>query len=88
MTTLPPPGVIPAKEDSIEKKAYSIAEALKEFMPVVSDRNRLGFMIYKYLTGKGDAPSVMVPSGKFTLKGITVKEFISLLEKELTKKND
>ncbi|MCK6603759.1 MAG: hypothetical protein HUU43_03780 [Ignavibacteriaceae bacterium] len=86
MTTLPAPGVIPAKEDSIEKKAYSIAEALKDFMPVANDRNRLGFMIYKYLTGKGDAPEIMVPSGKFSLKGITVKEFVKLLEKELRNK--
>ncbi len=83
MTTLPPPGVIPAKEDSIEKKAYTIADAFKEYMPVTNDRNRLGFMIYKYLTGQGDAPQIMVPSGKFTLKGISEKEMIKLLEKEL-----
>ena len=83
MTTLPPPGVNPATENSIEKKVYGIVEKFKEHLPVVNDRYRLGFTLYKYVTGEGDPPEVLVKSTKIRLEGISEAEFAKKLSEEL-----
>jgi len=74
MTTLPPPAVEPAPENSLEKKVYNIVENLSEFIPVMNDRNRLAFSLFKFLQGEGDKPEILVKSTKIKLTGITQKE--------------
>lgn len=84
MTTLPPPAVNPAPEDSIEKQVYSIVEKYKDHLPVVNDRYRLGFTLFKYVMGEGDPPEVLVKSTKIKLEGISKEEFAKKLTEELT----
>ncbi|MCF6269040.1 MAG: hypothetical protein L3J41_04970 [Melioribacteraceae bacterium] len=65
-------------ESSIEKKTYSLVESLKEFIPIENDRNRLGYGLFKYLNGEGDAPSVLLKSAKIGIDGI---EYSDLAQK-------
>jgi hypothetical protein len=83
MTTLPPPGVNPASDQSIEKKVYAIVDKFKEHLPVVNDRYRLGFTLYKFVKGEGDPPEVLVKSTKIKLEGISEAEFAKKLSEEL-----
>ena len=85
MSTLPPPAVNPAPENSIEKKVYAIVDKYKEHLPVVNDRYRLGFTLFKYVTGEGDPPEVLVKSTKIKLEGISEEEFAKRLAEELKK---
>jgi hypothetical protein len=83
MTTLPPPGVNPAPEHSIEKKVYDIVDKFKDNLPVLNDRYRLGFTLYKFVKGEGDPPEVLVKSTKIKLEGISEAEFAKKLAEEL-----
>ena len=83
MTTLPPPSTNEFPEGSLEKKAYNIVEKYSEHIPIMNDRNRLGFNLYRYLTGEGDPPQVSVKSSKLKLVGITEKELAEKLSKDL-----
>lgn len=83
MTTLPPPGVNPAPEQSIEKKVYDIVDKFKDHLPLVNDRYRLGFTLYKFVKGEGDPPEVLVKSTKIKLEGISEAEFAKKLAEEL-----
>ena len=85
MTTLPPPGVNPASDQSIEKKVYAIVDKFKEHLPVVNDRYRLGFTLFKFVKGEGDPPEVLVKSTKIKLEGISEAEFAKKLSEELKK---
>lgn len=84
MTTLPPPKVNPAPQQSIEKKVYDIVDKFKDHLPVVNDRYRLGFTLFKYVTGEGDPPEVLVKSTKIKLEGISEAEFAKKLAEELS----
>ena len=83
MTTLPPPSVTPTPEQSIEKKVYDIVDKFKDHLPVVNDRYRLGFTLYKYMTGEGDAPEILVKSTKIKVQGISLEELAKKLTEEL-----
>lgn len=83
MSTLPPPSVNPAPEQSIEKKVYAIVDKFKDHLPVVNDRYRLGFTLYKFVKGEGDPPEVLVKSTKIKLVGISEAEFANKLAEEL-----
>ncbi len=83
MTTLPPPGVIKSSGDSLEKKVYDIVEKYKENLPIMNDRNRLGFCLYKYVKGEGDAPETLVKTAKLSVKGITPEELGHKLSKDI-----
>lgn len=83
MTTLPPPGVNPAPEQSIEKKVYDIVDKFRDHLPVVNDRYRLGFTLFKFVKGEGDPPEVLVKSTKIKLEGISEAEFAKKLAEEL-----
>ncbi len=85
MTTLPPPGVSPVSESSIEKKVYDIVNKFNDYLPVVNDRYRLGFTLYKFVKGEGDPPEVLVKSTKIKLEGISEAEFAKKLSEELKK---
>lgn len=83
MTSLPPAPVKPYPENSIEKKAYGIAESLGEYLPVMSDRNRLGFNLYRHLKGEGDDIQTIVLTNKFTIEKISKEDLIALIEQKV-----
>ena len=90
MTTLPPAGVKKFPEDSLENKVYSIVESFKDNIPVMNDRYRLGYNLYKLVTGEGDPPEVIVKNSKLHLENITEAELAKKLSeklKDLTGKN-
>lgn len=83
MTTLAAPLVKKYPENSVERKAYDIAEKFKDNLPIMNDRNRLGFNLYRYLKGEGDTPEVIVKTARFTLNGITKEELVKKLNEEI-----
>lgn len=85
MTTLPPPKVKQFPDDSLEKKVYNIIESFKDFLPVMNDRNRLAFSLYKYLKGEGDAPLMAVKTNKLKIVGLTEEELAKRIDEELKK---
>lgn len=85
MSTLPPAGVKPFPEDSIEKKVYNLVDKFAEYLPVASDRNRLSFNLYKYVIGEGDAPSVLVKTTKVKIEGIAPEGLAEKLNTEIEK---
>lgn len=85
MTTLPPPIVKKFSDDSIEKKVYGIVETLNNYLPVMNDRNRLGFALYKYVKGEGDDPEILVKSMKLKVEGISLEEIAQLIKTEIEK---
>jgi len=85
MTTLPPPKVRPFPDDSLEKKVYNIIESFKENLPVMNDRNRLAFSLFKYLKGEGDEPLVSIKTNKLKIEGLNAEELAKKIEEELNK---
>lgn len=85
MTTLPSPGTNQFPDDSVEKQVYNIVDGLKEYLPIMNDRNRLGFCLYKYMKGEGDSPEVIVKTNKLIVEGITPEELASKISNELDK---
>lgn len=85
MSTLPPPSVKKSSGDSLESKVYTIVESLKEYIPVMNDRNRLGFGLYKFMKGEGDKPEILVRTSKLNIKSITLDELADKLSVELSK---
>ncbi len=85
MTTLPSPGTNKFSDDSVEKQVYNIVDGLKEYLPIMNDRNRLGFCLYKHMQGEGDSPEVIVRTNKLVLEGITPEELASKISTELDK---
>ncbi len=83
MTSLPSAPVKPFPENSIEKIAYSIAESLREYLPVMNDRNRLGFNLYRLLRGEGDDVPTIIRTNKFTIENISKEELINLIEQKI-----
>jgi len=79
MTTLPPSATNFFPEDSLEKKVYNIVDKYAANIPIANDRNRLGFNLYRYLTGEGDPPDVSVKNSKLKLEGISEKELAQRL---------
>jgi hypothetical protein len=85
MTTLSPPGTKEFPEASLEKQVYNIVEALAEYIPLINDKNRLGFGLYKFMNGEGDPPKVLLRSAKIKITGITVDELAAKIDAELNK---
>ena len=85
MSTLPPPSVKKSSDDSLESKVYSVVENLKDYIPVMNDRNRLGFGLYKFIKGEGDKPEVLVKTSKLNVKGITLEKLVEKINAELSK---
>ncbi|HEX2961886.1 MAG: hypothetical protein ACM3UR_06995 [Bacteroidota bacterium] len=83
MTTLPPPSVKPFPEDSLEKQVYNIVEKYKENIPIMNDRNRLGYNLFKYMSGEGDSPEILVKSTKIKIVGMTKEELAAKLTADL-----
>lgn len=85
MTTLPPPKVKKAPEDSLESKVYSMVENYKEFIPITNDRNRLAFCLVKYLSGEGDEPKITLKTAKINFEKISLEDLAKKLDQELAK---
>lgn len=85
MTTLPPSKVNEFPEDSLEKKVYKIADSLEEYIPIMNDRNRLGYNLYKFMTGEGDSPEIIVRNAKLTIENITYEELAKKINQEIEK---
>ena len=85
MTSLKSPGTNEFPDDSVEKQVYNIVDELKEYLPIMNDRNRLGFCLYKYMQGEGDAPEIIVKTNKLTIEGITPEELSSKISSGLEK---
>jgi len=85
MTTLPPSSVIEFSQSSIENKCYNIAESLKEYIPLMNERNRLGFNLFKYATGEGDAPEIIIRNAKIKFEGISEKELTKIISEGIEK---
>lgn len=85
MSTLPPPSVKKSSDDSLESKVYTIVESLKDYIPVMNDRNRLGFGLYKYLKGEGDKPEILVKTSKLNVKNISLDKLAEKINVELSK---
>ncbi len=85
MSTLTPPETKLFPDDSIEKKVYNLVDKFSEYLPVVNDRNRLGFSLYKYVMGEGDVPAILVKSTKVQIVGISPDELANKLSTEVEK---
>jgi hypothetical protein len=85
MSTLPPPKVKKAPEDSLESKVYTMVETFKEYIPTPNDRNRLSYCLFKYLNGEGDAPKILLKTSKINYEGISKEELAKKLDEELNK---
>jgi len=83
MTTLPPPGTNFFPDDSLEKKVYNVVEKYAANIPIANDRSRLGFNLYRYLTGEGDPPDITVKNSKLKLEGISEKELAQKLANDI-----
>jgi len=84
MSTLPSPATKEFDAATIEKQVYTLTENLKEFLPIMNDRNRLGYALYKYMTGEGDEPLVTVKNAKLKITGITEIELAKKIEAGLS----
>jgi len=87
VSTLPPPSTKKFPEDSLESKVYKIVEELKEYLPVLNDRNRLGFSLYLYMKGEGDKPEVLIKNLKLTVNNISEDELVQKINNELQRIN-
>jgi hypothetical protein len=85
MTTLPPPATKKFPDDSLEKRVYEIVESFNNYLPVMNDRNRLAFSLYKYVKGEGDHPDILVKSTKVKIEGISAEELAAKLATEIEK---
>lgn len=85
MTTLKSPGTNMFPEGSVEKQVYNIVEELKDYLPIMNDRNRMGFCLYKYMQGEGDSPEVIVKTNRLTIDGITPEELASKIISRINK---
>jgi hypothetical protein len=85
MSTLPAPGTNKFSDDSLEKRVYNIIEALSNYLPVVNDRNRLGYSLFKYMQGEGDSPAVTLRNAKVKIEGISMEDLAAKISVELEK---
>lgn len=80
MSTLPSPATKEFAAATIEKQVYTLVESLQEFLPIMNDRNRLGYALYKFITGEGDEPLITVKSAKLKIVGISETELAKKIE--------
>lgn len=84
MTTLPPPKVKKAPEDSVESKIYSMVEGMQEYIPIPNDRNRLSYCLFKYINNEGDEPKITLKNAKINFSGISLDDLAKKLDEGLS----
>jgi hypothetical protein len=85
MGTLPPPATKLFPEDSLERKVYNTVDKFREYLPIENDRNRLGYALFKYVTGEGDEPFITLKSAKVKIEGISLLELAKKINVEIDK---
>jgi hypothetical protein len=85
MSTLTSAGTNKFSDDSIEKRVYNIIESLIKYLPVLNDRNRLGYSLYKFMKGEGDNPAITLKNAKVKIEGISIEELAKKISVELEK---
>lgn len=85
MSSSKPPDLKKFPDDSIEKQVYKIVENYSQHLPIVNDRNRLGFSLYKYIMGQGDSPLTTLRNAKVKVVGISVEELAGKISAEIAK---
>jgi hypothetical protein len=85
MSTLPSPGTNKFPDDSIEKQVYKVIEDLSDYLPIMNDRNRLGYSLFKYVKGEGDIPLITLKNAKVKIEGISLEELSKKISVELEK---
>ncbi|MGA7720133.1 MAG: hypothetical protein WCA84_03065 [Ignavibacteriaceae bacterium] len=85
MSTLPSPETSKFPDDSIEKRVYNIIEDLRAYLPIINDRNRLGYSLFKYVINEGDSPAVTLRNAKVKIDGISIEELAKKISVELEK---
>jgi hypothetical protein len=85
MSTLPSPETSKFPDESIEKRVYNIIEDLREYLPIINDRNRLGYCLFKYVMSEGDNPAVTLRNAKVKIDGISIEELSNKISAELEK---
>lgn len=80
MSTLPSPATKEFAATTIEKQVYTLVDSLQEFLPIMNDRNRLGYALYKFMTGEGDEPLITVKSAKLKIVGISEVDLAKKIE--------
>lgn len=83
MSTLPPPFVKEFPQDSVEKQVYTLVENFAQYLPIPNDRNRLGYYLFKFVTGEGDDPAISLKSSKVTIQGISLESLAQKLDEGL-----
>ena len=84
MTTLPPPKVKKAPENSVESKIYTMVDGLKDYIPVANDRNRLSYCLFKYVNNEGDEPRITLKNAKINFSGISLDDLAKKLNEGLS----
>lgn len=85
MSTLPPPKTKEFPDSSLEKKVYRIVNSLDSYLPIANDRNRLAFGLYKFMTGEGDSPEILIQTSKLKMVGVTPEELAKKISTEIEK---
>ncbi|HSD63598.1 MAG TPA: hypothetical protein VLB50_07355 [Ignavibacteriaceae bacterium] len=85
MTSLKSPGTSKFPDSSLEKQVYNVVDELKNYLPIMNDRNRLGFCLFKFMKGEGDSPEIILKTNKLTIEGITHEELTSKINSGLEK---
>ena len=85
MTTKPPAKI--KEEDSSKplKKIYTMVEELKDIIPVMNDRYRLGFCLNRYYTGESGSIKEAVQSAKPFSCRISLQELENIVSEKYNK---
>lgn len=83
MTSLTPSPVKQFPENSLEKQIYNLVDSFEGFLPITNDRNRLSYCLFKYMTGEGDKPEILVKNQKMKITGISEKDLAVKIEEGL-----
>jgi hypothetical protein len=85
MGSFPPPKTKEFPDDSLEKQVYNLVERFREYIPIMNDRNRLAFSLFKYLKGEGDDPYTLIKSTKIKIEGIEGEVLADKINSEMEK---
>lgn len=85
MTTKPPAKIKEEESSKPLKKIYTMVEELKDIIPVMNDRYRLGFCLNRYYTGEAGSIKEAVQSAKpFSCK-ISLQELEKIVSDKYNK---
>lgn len=86
MTTKAPAKVKEADASDPVKIIYNMVEELADILPIINDRNRLGFNIHKFYMGEANSIEEAVRTTKPETK-IDMKDLVKQVEEKYNKLN-